>query len=488
MSTRILKNTSAYMLAGLLPNIVNLILLPFYTRAIPPAEYGINALVSTTCSFLASFSGLQLGSALTRFYVTYTGEKLRRYFSTLFWFYLGVTLLIFLLLQACGPWMTQNLFGNSAFPYFPYLFLGSFQFLFLGLTAFLNIALRMQERGGRFLGASLTYTTVDFAVGIYLVLFQDMGIVGLLTARAISSGVYVLLLLHALRPLFTWGLDMQGLRESIRFSVPTIPHSMANTVFNFADKFILGLFLNTASVGLYDLANRFSRVFQQALSAFERAYVPDFIRRSEADKAGTARYMQGLIAKWTVITMLCGIGLTLYAEEIIRLMAAPEYRDAYSIVPVLVMGCVMRGFYFFPANAILFEKKTHLIPVITVTSGLLNIIFNVWLIPVFQTAMVAAWTTAGSLGFSFFFSWLLVRPSYRFIWPWKTIACMLAILGLSMALVIYAPFDSIWVGLAWKTGFVLGLISLILVFNAAGLRQDVMRVWDAIRNRSQNPA
>ncbi len=464
------------MLAGLLPNIVNLFLLPFYTRAIPPSDYGINALVSTTCSFLASFSGLQLGSALTRFYVTREGQSLRRYFSTLFWFYLAVTLLIFLFLQLAGPWMTQNLFGNSAFPFHPYLFLGSFQFLFMGLTAFLNIALRMQERGGRFLAISLTYTSIDFAVGIYLVLVRDMGIEGLLTARAISSGVYVLLLLCAVRSLFTWGFDRKGLWESIRFSLPTIPHSMANTVFNFADKFILGLFLNKSSVGLYDLANRFSRVFQQAITAFERAYVPDFIRRSEADKAETALYMHSLISKWTVLTVLAGIGMTLYAEEIIRLMAAPEYRDAYGIVPVLVSGCIMRGFYYFPAHAILFEKRTALIPVITVTSGILNILLNLWLIPLFGSVMVAAWTTTGSLAFSFLLSWILVRPYYRFAWPWKTILAMLAAMGLSIGLAFQIPNENIWMGLLWKTAFLAALLALLVGVNAGGLREDLMRI------------
>ena len=72
------------MLAGLIPNLVNLVLLPVYTRMIPPEDYGIQALVVMTCSFLASFGGLQLGSALTRFYVTYDGEELKSYFSTLF--------------------------------------------------------------------------------------------------------------------------------------------------------------------------------------------------------------------------------------------------------------------------------------------------------------------------------------------------------------------------------------------------------------------
>ncbi|MBU4460255.1 MAG: oligosaccharide flippase family protein, partial [Verrucomicrobia bacterium] len=80
---RAMRNTVAYMAAGLIPNFVNLFILPVYTRFVDPGEYGLVALVVTTTTFLGAFMGLQLTNSIHRLYFDYEGEERRVYCSTM---------------------------------------------------------------------------------------------------------------------------------------------------------------------------------------------------------------------------------------------------------------------------------------------------------------------------------------------------------------------------------------------------------------------
>lgn len=102
MKSRILKNTSAYILVGLAPYLVNFFMLPVYTRYLTPSEYGILSLVAAFQIMLALIISLQLGAGLGRFYFDYDENGIKLYFSTIFYSIVLISLFFLLIFHVRG--------------------------------------------------------------------------------------------------------------------------------------------------------------------------------------------------------------------------------------------------------------------------------------------------------------------------------------------------------------------------------------------------
>ena len=69
------------MIAGLVPNIVHLLMLPVYTRFLDPSDYGIVSLIMAFCTFLLVFAGRQLANSLGGMLFIYSDKFVLGYFS-----------------------------------------------------------------------------------------------------------------------------------------------------------------------------------------------------------------------------------------------------------------------------------------------------------------------------------------------------------------------------------------------------------------------
>ncbi|MBM4156336.1 MAG: hypothetical protein FJ221_15095 [Lentisphaerae bacterium] len=185
-----MRNTVAYMAAGLVPNLVNLFILPVYTRFIEPGDYGLVALVVTTTTFLGAFMGLQLTNSIHRLYFDHEGEARRVYCSTMILGILMVNVAILLPLHLAGPWIARTLFPKVDLPYRPLLMLGFAFMFFQNLVNYGNAMLRVQERGRALLVSALIHTTASAGLGLYLVVGRGLGAAGLLTSMAAASAAH----------------------------------------------------------------------------------------------------------------------------------------------------------------------------------------------------------------------------------------------------------------------------------------------------------
>ena len=88
---------------------------------------------------------------------------------------------------------------------------------------------------------------------------------------------------------------------------------------------------------------------------------------------------------------------------------------------------------------IFFHKKTHLLPIVTGISAVLNIILNYLLIPRFG-AIAAAWNTLACYAFMLVFYYVVAQKLSPFPYPlWRTL--------LLVSFLIAAVFVAKWVGM-----------------------------------------
>src|SRR5206468_582703 len=149
--------------------------------------------------------------------------------------------------------------------------------------------------------------------------------------------------------LAAWVLGQTGLavsltrvRTFLAFGVPMIGWSLAVFAVNAADRMVLSRVGSLSDVGVFSLANRFGT----ALLVF---IVTPFSCFWAAERFAIAKQRDGKEVLARVFTyffvLLCFVGLavSVWSDDLVRLMAAERFRAAARICPVLVLAYVLWG-------------------------------------------------------------------------------------------------------------------------------------------------
>jgi O-antigen/teichoic acid export membrane protein len=483
---KVLKNTTAYMVAGLLPNVVNFFMLPVYTRLLDPSDYGLVSLVGTLMSFLTTIMGLHLFNSIPRLFFDYEGPDVKTYISTILFGMLGINAAIIVLYHVMGPSLTHLLFPRGNLSYHPYVMLGLVVLFFNGIVHFCNALLRVRERGGMLLMGGAVYALSGVLFAVYFVVYRRMGACGVLAAQACNAVVRSLFLLFVVRKDIGLRFSSSVLRAALRFSLPIIPHSLGGVLFMYTDKYILSFYVPLAAIGIYDLAGKLSNVLRLIVASFHAAISPSFMKSSRDDKSRTVESYRGVISRWSAIVAILFLGLSLFSREIIWLLAPAKYHSAYVYVPVLAGGMLFRSMQGFAVNAIMFEKRTRVIPIITATAGLLNVGLNLVLIPTFG-ALAAAWTTLVAYGWAFGLALYLSRRCYPMPFDWPRLVRLYGGMLLAFVVAETIPVESYVAMLCIKIVLLLVFLMGVWWSNMGGIADEMRSVlgslWTKVKLR-----
>lgn len=469
---RVLKNSAFYVAAGLLPNLVNLLLLPLYTRHLLPEDYGLVSLVTTLMSFLGTVAGLQIANCTVRLYFDHSGEDVKTFVSTLFWSLLGINLVLFLVFHFNGPALSRWLFPQVDLAYFPLILLGLTGLFFQTILNFFYGLFRVREKGGAFFAASLSFMLVGAALGIYFVVIRGMGPRGVLLAGTSNFILHACVLTFCFRSFLRFRFCPSIFFAALRFSLPLIFHAMGLVLFMYTDKYILSFHVPVAAIGLYDLAGRLTNVMRMVVTSYHGAVMPDFMRMSKEDKSATTVRYAGVMTRFMVVLAAMFLGLSLFSRELIMILAPPSYHEAHVLVPILAAGFVLRGLQGFPISALMFEKKTRVIPLITLGAGLLNLGLNLVFIPRFGVA-AAAWTTLAAYAFAFTTAVIFSRVRYPLVYEWRGLAMIVGFACILWKVGQWVSGEGIWESLAVKVVVYAVFCAGMGILNPGGIVDEI---------------
>lgn len=424
---KVIRNTSLYMAAGLVPNLVNLLILPVYTRFLDPADYGMVALVMTFVTFFGTIMGLQLSNSISRLYFDYTGADKRIYASTILNSTVLINIGILLPIHIFGPRLVAFLYPAVDIPYCSIFLPGLVLMFFQNLINFGNAMLRVQERGWSVFSGAVLHVLISVTIGVYGIVFRGWGATGLLLAMASSTAAHGLYYLYLLRQYLSICFDKRMLGHALVYSVPIIPHSLGGMLFMMSDKYVASFFVDIEKIGLYEFADKFALVFHFMVISFYHALSPVFMRDALRNKQETAMRYERIITQWMVMFSFVCLGMGLFLGDVIAILFPVRFHASSVYIPILLIAYLFRGLYGFAADALLFMKKTYLVPVITLAAGGLNVIANIFLLPHWGM-IAAAWTTLLSLVVSFLLAVSLSRRVYALNYDWPRLLKVLIIL------------------------------------------------------------
>lgn len=315
------------------------------------------------------------------------------------------------------------------------------------IKSLIFVVLRAKKESRKFCFFSLIFFLIQLVLVIFLVTQQKMGIRGVIWGGLITSGLSLFLLID-LKNDIGFDFSFPELKKMLSYSIPFVPDCLAALVITSADRFFLVQYSNLTEVGWYSLGYKFGMLIAIVLiEPFRKIW--DVMIFSVAGKRDMNKYYSKMLTYFLLFGCTLVLLVSCPAEDILKIVASPEYLPAYKIVPLISLSYLLLGVNIIWGVGYLLKRKTKYVPIITIFAAGLNVILNYFLVPPFGM-MGAAVATLIS-----YFSWAVLRyfVSKRFYYipyEWKRITKILSVAAAIFFLSRYIAIENPGISLAVK--------------------------------------
>jgi O-antigen/teichoic acid export membrane protein len=405
-SRSFVSHAATYAIANIARRVVGFAMLPIYTRFLTPADYGVIGLLTFGLSLFETLFGARLGSALPKFYFDAPDRRSRQ---TVIWgamvFTASASVLTVAVIFALRGLGSEILFGNRRYA----LALGLFALTLLsqpiegaGMTY-----IRLRERSRLFVGFSIAKLLLQLALNVLLVVYLREGVMGVVLSTVgasmlLSIGLLGYVAVHE-APAFDWQLT----RRMVQFCWPLWLSGLAGLYIGASGAVYLRLFDTLSDVGRLELGLRFATVVGMLiLGPFSQHWEPmSFQYYREAN--GKRKFQLAFIVV-SALMFAGGVGVSIFSQPVIKVMAAKSFYAAAQVVPMLTLGFVLNGLKSFFTFSFMVTDQTKLHSLTQYATA--TVITATYLVLVPTLGLVGA-AIAQCLSFSF--SFVLVRALSR---------------------------------------------------------------------------
>jgi O-antigen/teichoic acid export membrane protein len=391
---RAVSHSAIYAFGNVARQLAGFIMLPVYTRHLTPEDYGVVGLLIAAMSLIEVFFGARLAQAVPRFYYDQPDEKNRQaVVSTALIITSAVSLITVAVLVLLREPIGSFLFNSDEYG----LIVGLFSTLLLtqAVEYYALTYIRILERPWLFVILSLAKLALQLGLNIWLVVVEDLGILGVAIGSASSSAIFA-----ALLGAYTFvkaGVSVKTplAVTMLKYCWPLWLGGLAGLYMGSADRYYINLFSSTADVGLFELATKFAAVLSVLVwQPFDQYWQTE---RFKIHRTNNAQELYGNVFQTIcILLMLAALGISLFAEPVIMLMASPDFYGAMNAIPFLCASATLYCLNIYCNLPFLITDKTLWISKNTyITAGILTVLFLA-LIPPFGFVGAAA---AGSIAF-----------------------------------------------------------------------------------------
>lgn len=485
MLTRLLRQSSVYALGNLILKFSGLILHIWYldTRFFSQEAYGYLVLLETTAQVGVVFGGLGLSTSLLKFMSdeAYAGEKKTVPFTVAVLSVFSIGLMI------GGVWVTAPLLASAlldnAADTSLIMWMATYvAFKVLGTVPY--TLLRTEERAGWFV-AALTLETLALIGGVlFFVVYQGLGLKGVLYAWTAGAALSALLLLAAMLRRVSWTFNLRIAPRLLRFGVPLALGGLVSLFLKFGDQYLLKGYTDAATVGMYGWAYKMGSLINMLfVQSFQMAFLVLGLKALGKSRENLNLHRQ-TFRHFVVWTGWGVLGISLLAYDLTLALSDNDgYLEAAGLVLLIALGFLAYGLYFIMLNVLYAEEKTQSIATMVAGTALLNIILNVILIPQF-----GAWGAAVATFLSYVvlmgLATYLAERAVRVQYPWVVLA---GVLMLTVGLYLIAQLSNNWES-PFRVGFrfllLLSYPTLIFAFRIY-TREEIHQARTWLRTRRE---
>ncbi len=422
----LLKHSSIYMIGQILTRMASVLLLPFYTHVLTPADYGITAILDLTAAILSTFIAGGMVSAVTRHH--FDGDD-ERHHDRVWWTGLtmvGIVCTIICITMYLGRQVLADVtlgtdVANGG--WFYTLSILTLWFTVVGMI--IDAYLRALKWSGVFVAISLGRLLFNVAINVYLLVVMKMGVEGLLIGNLTATIVHTAVLgMVFVKSRGGYCVDKEIGRQMFRFAAPLVFTAIASMAMHEADRYFLRIWESMDEVGVYSLAHKigfavntlcllpFISIWHVAIYDIERMPNPSEV---------FAKFFGWFTSAMGILLL----GASLTVHPILPWLTPDAYGEAIDLISVVLLGFFVFGLSFMFEVPSLLTKRTRLMLPASIAGLTVNVVANMLLIPIIGS-WGAAW--AGVLTYLVYSFGVLFacRTVMKIEYPWRRSAATTA--------------------------------------------------------------
>ena len=407
------KDTLVYGLGAGVKKFIGLFLLPFYTKALSPSDYGILDTLGTVVFFLTAFFNFGLDTATGYYYFTVTDEKEKGkiLFTT---FILRLVIIIPIILIS----FSAAAFSNLLFKSNDYISVLLITFLLVPVSLLMSeqeFIYRVNRSPWKYNIITILKSLLSVAGGVYLVIILKKGVYGAQLASFLSSlAVVCFSFLWFTRKKYTYDFDWKWAKKLLRYGAPLILAGLASWIYIGSDRFFLLYYKDLAQIGYYSIGNTFAQPIGLINMAVQMSsgviIMTIYGNETDENKPETKKACRNILNLYLIVSITLSILISVYSIVIVNALTTPEYLLGALSIPFLLFSNISAQCLQLMALGIMISKKTWHYTWLIIVSALFNFGINFYFIPRF--GFIGAAFTTFAANFAYLFMAYFVSKHY----------------------------------------------------------------------------
>lgn len=455
MIKTILKNTSIYGFGLIVSKFLLFLSIPIFTRLMSVESYGIVGFIMSLVGVVGVTMKIGTNNAVQRYYfdvesnsqknIIVSGLHVLIIFSAFIFFSSLILAFIF------NDYFYSN---NISF----LLLVAALAYIFLmQFIVFIKDIMRLHSKPWLYFFLEVSPVFFGVSLALLLIYYQNLNIEGYFLGYFIGTALTLGIVLIILRKEISYSEKSYFKKKLITYGYPFIFVGFASWVFQSADRWMLLELSNAKEVGLYTVAYQLSSILIMVVTVFGIVWGPSAIKLLKNEQCKNIYASVGII--WYLTIAYISFAISLFFNNFVEIVLDKKYYASIEIGLLLIATVIFIGTIQMSVLGISLAKKTTILPWITSSIAVLNIILNYYFIP----ELYALGAAIATLISNFLLTLLYYKYSQKFYHiPYnksKLFGITLLILLFFMLLFFT---DTIYIEII-KKGFIFLLLSLFFI-------------------------
>jgi len=263
-------------------------------------------------------------------------------------------------------------------------------------------------------------STILLSILKILIIVFDQGLLffaAVFVIEAIINGVYYIVVYSYYYESFKkWRVNISLIKSLLSESFPLFLASISVVIYARIDQIMIKQYLDSSAVGLYAVAVKIAEIWSFIPALIIFSLFPAIINAKISNERSYEKRFGGLLVGATFISIIFASIISFFADPIVRIIGGVEYLGAVAALRIYVWGVVAAVIFSVVQQLLVAENWTKITFYITMVGALINVVLNLWLIPLYGING-AAWSTliAYSVMPFMLFAFSDVRKKYKSI-------------------------------------------------------------------------
>lgn len=412
--THLIKNTLIFALGNFGSKILQIALVPFYTRVMTSSEYGVVDILQALVALLLPIISIAIYEAVFRYAMDKEYDKY-------------AVLSVGISINAIGN-LIMVLLGIG----FMQIFDPTYVWLVIintSMVALWTLFSQYTKAIGKSLLYSVNNIVLTAAVLIFNILFLTIfrwGIegymLGYILANFVATVMLIIVLKKDIRVDFK-SIERKLVIEMLIFSIPLVLNGICWWLSNFTDRMMITSMLGSSENGLYAASSKIPHLVSVVVTVFCQAW--QISANEEFDSEDRSSFYSKIYNELSGYVFIMASFLIIFCRPLNIVILGKNYYTAWVIMPVLTLASTFFAFAAFLLSIYSANKSTTMAFVTNLICVVVNVVLNY--------LFILKWKTVGAA--------IATAVAYAILW-------MIRIIDTKRILAIYYDFRNILIATA----------------------------------------